>query len=167
MKFINYTIYTVLICLVLLLEATFFSNIKLFGGSPDLVLVLIVSLVIFLKKEDILLIFIIGGGLKDLFIGQMIGSHILVYGIIVMLIIRYSNRIIRENMFIALGVVFICSLIFYFIMGIILFFVGKGYYVNLFYLRFMFLSSIYNMILSLVVYPIVYLISSRFNKVMQ
>lgn len=166
MKFINYIIYIVLICLTLLLEATFFSSVKLFGASPDLVLILIISLTIFLRKEDILLIFIIGGGLKDLFIGQMIGSHILAYGIIAMLINRYSNRIIRENIFIALGIVFVCSLIFYFIMGIILFFVRKGYYVNLFYLRSIFLSSLYNLILSLAIYPIAYLIFSKFNKEM-
>ena len=167
MKLVNYILYTVLICLALLFEATFFSNIKLFGATPDLVLVIIVCLTIFLRKEDVLLIFIIGGGLKDLFIGQMIGSHILAYGIIVMLITKYSNRMIRENILMILGIIFISSFILYGIMGILLFIVGKGYYINLLYLKNMVLSSIYNLTISLILYPIMYLIFNKLNKEMQ
>lgn len=167
MKIINYILYTLLICLAIIIEATFFSNIKLFGGMADLVLVILVSLTFFLKREDLLLAFIIAGVLMDLYIGQMIGSHILAFGIILLLINRYSKRMIRENIVIALLIIFLSSIIYYLVMGVLLLFVGKGYYVNLIFIKNALFSSIYNLLLGLIIYPITYLIFHRINKEIQ
>lgn len=148
----------------LILQGTFFSEFRLFGAAPDLVLVIVVSLTFFQSKEASLGAAALGGLMEDLYLGVMLGSNLLALSLSVYLVTAFSTRIIRENVITPLLVIFLSSLSYYVIMGILLILSGQGFLMGPEYLGDMLFGSLYNMILGILIYPITYLIFHQIRK---
>lgn len=163
MKIFRHFIFFIVICLALIIEATFFSSLKFFGANPNLILVIIVSMSFFISSRTALIYAGVAGLLEDLFIGAMIGSNFLLLIIVVYLVRTYSSRVIRENIITPLIIVFISSIIYYFLMGAMLFIVGRGYFLNVVYMQNILYGSMYSLMIALIVYPICYLVLHKFK----
>jgi len=157
MKIIKYVIFFIIICLALIIEATFFSKLKFFGANPNMILVIIISMSFFISNKTAYIYAGIAGLLEDLFIGSMIGSNIIVLIITIYLVKTYSSRVIRENIITPLIIIFIGSFTYYIMMAVILFIAGNGILLNVEYLQTIVFGSIYSLFLALVIYPICYL----------
>lgn len=163
MKIFRHFIFFIVICLALIIEATFFSSLKFFGANPNLILVIIVSMSFFISSRTAIIYAGVAGFLEDIFIGSMIGSNFLLLIIVVYLVRTYSSRVIRENIITPLIIVFISSIIYYFLMGAILFIVGRGYFLNVVYMQNILYGSMYSLMIALIVYPICYLVLHKFK----
>ena len=163
MKIFRHFIFFIVICLALIIEATFFSSLKFFGANANLILVIIVSMSFFISSRTALIYAGVAGLLEDLFIGAMIGSNFLLLIIVVYLVRTYSSRVIRENIITPLIIVFISSIIYYFLMGAMLFIVGRGYFLNVVYMQNILYGSMYSLMIALIVYPICYLVLHKFK----
>lgn len=163
MKIINHIIFLIIICLALIIEATFFSSLKFFGATPNLILVIVICLSFFVDNKTALIYAGVAGLIEDIFIGRMIGSNLLVLVIVVYLVKTYSSRVIRENIITPLIIVFTSSLTYYILMAGILFVVGKSYLLNIDFLQITIFGSIYNLLLAIVIYPISYLVYHKYK----
>lgn len=150
--------YILILSLALILQATLFSTIRLFGANPNLILVIVVSLTFFLSKEIAVIMAMMGGLLEDLFVGSMLGSNLLTLGLTIYLVTTFSSRIIRENVITPLIVILISSMGYYIMMGLLLILSGQGFLVNIHYLGTILFGSLYNMLLGILVYPTTYLV---------
>ncbi|MDD2370597.1 MAG: rod shape-determining protein MreD [Firmicutes bacterium] len=163
MKIIKHVIFFIVICLALIIEATFFSSLKFFGANPNIILVIVVSISFFISDKTALIYAGFAGLLEDLFIGSMIGSNMIALIITIYLIKTYSSRIIRENIITPLIIIFTCSITYYVLMAAILFIAGNGYLLNIVYLQNTLFGSIYNLLLAIVIYPISYLVLHNYK----
>lgn len=163
MKIFRHFIFFIVICLALIIEATFFSSLKFFGANPNLILVIIVSMSFFISSRTAIIYAGVAGLLEDIFIGAMIGSNFLLLVVVVYMVRTYSSRVIRENIITPLIIVFISSIIYYFMMGAMLFIVGRGYFLNLVYIQNILYGSMYSLMIALIVYPICYLVLHKFK----
>ncbi|KAF0091540.1 MAG: hypothetical protein FD141_1329 [Fusobacteria bacterium] len=163
MKIFRHFIFFIVICLALIIEATFFSSLKFFGANLNIILIIIVSMSFFISSRTALIYAGVAGLLEDIFIGAMIGSNFLLLIIVVYLVRTYSSRVIRENIITPLIIVFTSSITYYFLMGAILFIAGKGYYLNLMYMHNILNGSIYNLIIALIIYPMCYLVLHKYK----
>lgn len=157
MKIFRHIIFIMVICLALIIEATFFSSLKLLGATPDLVLVTVISVSFFISDRTSMIYAGVAGLLEDLYVGSMLGSNFLIIMIAVYFVKTYSSRVIREIIITPLIIIFICSIFYYFLMAAVLFIAGSGYLLNLEYLQAMISGSIYNLLAALVIYPLSYL----------
>ncbi len=163
MKIFRHFIFFIVICLALIIEATFFSSLKFFGANPNIILVIIVSMSFFISSRTALIYAGVAGLLEDIFIGSMIGSNFLLLIILVYMVRTYSSRVIRENIITPLIIVFTSSITYYFLMGAILFIAGKGYFLNVVYMQNIIYGSIYNLMIALIIYPLCYLVLHKFK----
>ncbi len=163
MKIFRHFIFFIVICLALIIEATFFSSLKFFGANPNIILVIIVSMSFFISSRTAIIYAGAAGLLEDIFIGSMIGSNFLLLIILVYIVRTYSSRVIRENIITPLIIVFISSITYYFLMGAILFIAGKGYFLNIVYMQNILYGSIYNLMIALILYPMCYLVLHKFK----
>ena len=159
-----YVLYGAVIIGVLILETVFFSRVRLFGAQPDIILIMTVVLTFFLPVEKSMICAVIGGLIEDFYIGRMIGSNTFALLVIVLLIYRFAGRIRNENIIFPLAVVFIASLLNGLMMIVFMAFAGNGAFINGELLQDILVGGIYNVILSLLIYPIFYLIFHRFSK---
>lgn len=164
MKFLSILLYIAAISLALIIEATFFSSLNPFGAMPDLVLIITVCTTFFLPKPTALAAAALAGFLEDLYIGQMIGTNILILLALVYLITTFASRIIQENLITPLLIIFASSLASYVLGAVVLLFADKAYLLNLAYLNSMFFGSLFNLVLSIVLYPLIYLIFHGIRK---
>ncbi len=157
MKIIKPVIFFIVICLALIIEATFFSRLKIFGASSNIILVIVISMSFFISERRAFIYAGIAGLLEDIFIGSMIGSNVIVLILTVYLVRTYSSRIIRENIITPLFIIFISSFTYYVLMALIIFIAGNSHLLNIEYVQNIIFGSIYNLLLALVIYPISYL----------
>lgn len=163
MKIFRHFIFFIVICLALIIEATFFSRLKFFGTNPNLILIIVVSMSFFLRSRTAIVYAGFAGLLEDLYIGSMIGSNILALVIVIYMVRTYSSRVIRENIITPLIIVVTSSITYYFLMGAILFIAGKGYFLNIAYIQNILYGSIFNFMIALIIYPMCYLVLHRFK----
>ncbi len=163
MKIIKHVIFFIVICLALIIEATFFSSLKFFSANPNIILVIVVSMSFFISNRTAMIYAGLAGFLEDLFIGSMIGSNIIALIFTIYLVKTYSSRIIRENIITPLIIIFTCSITYYILMAAILFVAGNGHLLNIDYLQTTIFGSIYNLLLALVIYPICYLVLHNYK----
>lgn len=159
-----YVLYGVVVVIMLILETVFFSRVTLFGAQPDIILIMTVVLTFFLPVEKSMICAVIGGLIEDFYIGRMIGSNTLALIVIVLLIYRFAGRIRNENIVFPVLVVFIASILNGAMMIVFMAFTGNGAFINGEMIQDIFIGGIYNVILSLLIYPIFYLIFHRFNR---
>lgn len=164
MKKRYFVLYALLIIMVLVFESSFFARIPLGTAQPDLILVISIVLIFFLPLEQLMICILIGGVLEDFFIGRMIGSQTLALALNVFLIKKVTGRIINENILIPLVVVFLGSIVHGCLMVVIMYLTGNGAIVNLLFMKNILFSSLYNTLLTIIVYPIAYLVFHRFQK---
>lgn len=163
MKIFRHFIFFIVICLALIIEATFFSSFKFFGTNPNIILVIIVSMSFFISSRTAIIYAGVAGLLEDIFIGAMIGSNFLLLIIVVYMVRTYSSRVIRENIITPIIIVFTSSIIYYFLMGALLFIAGRGFLLNLVYIHNIMNGSIYNLMIAFIVYPMCYLVLHKFK----
>ena len=163
MKIIKHIIFFIVICLALIIEATFFSSLKFFGANPNLILIIVVSMSFFLKDRTAMFYAGFAGLVEDIFMGRMIGSNMLVLIIVVYLVKTYSSRVIRENIITPLIIVLTSSITYYILSGALLFIVGSGNLLNLMFIQNTIFGSAYNLMLAFVIYPLCYLTLHRFK----
>lgn len=163
MRIFRHFIFFIVICLALIIEATFFSSLKFIGANPNLILIIVISISFFISSRTALIYAGMAGLMEDLFIGAMIGSNFLVLIAAVYFLKSYSSRVIRENIITPLIIVFISSITYYFLSGAILFIAGKGYLLNIDFLQTTFYGSFYNLLLALVIYPVSYLVLHKYK----
>lgn len=164
MKKFYIPIYVLLIAFFLILESTFFSRLDFFGAQPNLVLVFAIILTFFISREASVVSALIAGGIEDFYIGRMIGSNVIAMVLTVYIISRFTSRIIKENILTPMAVIFIGSLINGAVMAILLALAGNGELLNLMYFKNVILGSIYNVLISLIIYPVTYLIFHKFKR---
>lgn len=163
MKKIYIFIYILLIAFFLILESTFFSRLNFFGAQPNLVLIFAITLTFFISREANIVCALIAGGIEDFYIGRMIGSNVIAVVLTIFIISRFTSRIIKENVLAPIAIIFIGSIINGIVMIVLMILAGNGELLNLIYIKNILLCSIYNVLLSLVVYPITYLIFYKFK----
>jgi rod shape-determining protein MreD len=163
MKIFRHFIFFIVICLALIIEATFFSRLKFFGANPNIILIIIVSMSFFISSRTAIFYAGVAGLLEDLFIGSLIGSNLLALVIVIYMVRTYSSRVIRENIITPLIIVFTSSITYYFLMGAILLIAGRGYFLNVVFMQNILYGSIYNLMIALIIYPICYLVLHRFK----
>ena len=163
MKKLYIPIYILLVAFFLILESTFFSRLDFFGAQPNLVLIFAITLTFFISREASIVCALIAGGIEDFYIGRMIGSNVIAMVLTIFVISRFTSRIIKENVLTPIAVIFIGSIINGIVMAVLMVLAGNGVLLNLMHVKNMLLGSVYNVLVSLVVYPITYLIFHKFK----
>lgn len=157
-------IYILLVVFLLILESTFFSRLNFFGAQPNLVLVFVVTLTFFISRDSSIICALIAGGIEDFYIGRMIGSNMIAMILTIFIISHFTSRIIKENVLTPITVIFISLVINGILITSLIVLVGNGSLLNLMYIKNMLLGSVYNILLSLIIYPITYLIFYKFRR---
>lgn len=81
----------------IIIESTIFPFIKIWGATPDLILITIISLGLIYGKKEGIILGLIGGLLSDILFGRVIGLHSLPYMLIGYIIGILSERVFKEN----------------------------------------------------------------------
>ena len=163
MKKIYILIYILLVAFFLILESTFFSRLDFFGAQPNVLLIFVITLTFFISRETSITCALVAGGIEDFYIGRMIGSNIIAMVLTTFIISSFTSRIIKENVLISILVICIGLVINSIAMAALIVLSGNVELFNLIYIKNIFLGNAYNVLLSLVIYPIIYLIFYKFK----
>ena len=101
-----------LVIIVVILETTLVPKMAIFGAFPNLVMLVILSLIFINRTRDALWWVLIGGVLLDLFSPVRFGAYTLSFVAIFFLAYYLVNYVFSEpSVFLAAGIFFISSLI--------------------------------------------------------
>jgi len=101
-----------LVTIVVILETTLVPKMAIFGAFPNLVMLVILSLIFINRTRDALWWVLIGGVLLDLFSPVRFGAYTLSFVVIFFLAYYLVNYVFSEpSVFLAAGIFFISSLI--------------------------------------------------------
>lgn len=151
--------------LALLLEVAFFSNIKIFGITPNIFLMLLITFSFVIPEEDLMFLAFFGSLFLDLFSSAYFGSQTLIILTILLLVMLTSRYIFSNVNFVLLFVlVAVSTVIFDTLYGVALFFSGLKLD-PVFYIKHFLVSKILvNSFIALLFYP---LASSVWEKILK
>lgn len=142
-----------LVVLAVLLQTTVFHSVRLFGTSPDMVVLVVIACVQWLKPEPGVLLGFTGGLLLDLFGTAPLGLHALAFTLAAYATVRVGDRFnygihfsvsaVGLITFIGLGTVALIGTLF-----------GEGTLGSPEILKTLLLVPVYNMLLGLAVLPL-------------
>lgn len=138
-----------------LLQATILNNFRFFGIKPDLLLVVIVILSVFLEWRWVLFYSLFAGILKDAFCFEPFGVNTVLFPLISYLVYKVSRKISVEDIYALMVVVFAAVILNNSIIRVIFVFSAKIIPSGIF-TRGIFIESLYSAVLSPLVVKMLY-----------
>ncbi len=145
----------------LILQSTVFQYIDLLGVKPDSAIVIVIALSTFLGKERGAIIGAAAGMLQDILFGKPLGIITLSYMLTGYLVGQNSDKVFKENLVVPMVFTAGATLLKYFISIFFNYALGIQTPVLKYIQQYLFIELIYNCIISIVVYRILYL---AYNK---
>lgn len=149
-------IFLLILIIGLILQVTLFSFFTPWGIKPDLILVLIIVIAILEGPKTGLMFGVIGGLLQDVFLGDFISVNTIIKAPFAYVTGYLEGHFYKGNFLLAPFITFIASNIYY-LLSIIL---SEELIFNVNYWQtfknIMFPSSVYNSILALIIYIVLY-----------
>lgn len=145
----------ILITIVLLmLQLSIFNNLKLFNVKPNLFLILLTSLVVYTNKKTTYVFFILTGIILDLLLGGMIGITSISMLISSIIIMSFKNILTKKNMANFLLFILIVTIFYELVYNLIRIGLTNTPF-DIYILKIIAIESIYNMLISIIIYPII------------
>lgn len=138
------------------MQSTLFDYIQILGIKPDIMLIFVVSAAFINGEYQGAAYGVLCGILQDCLFAPFIGINIFLYGILGFFTGLICKNFYKENLFVTITAVFVVTLLFNF-MCFVFYALLQGNTDILFFAKTIFLpAAIYNCILALPVYAIVY-----------
>lgn len=145
----------ILITIVLLmLQLTIFNNLRLFNVKPNLFLILLTSLIVYTNKKTTYVFFILTGIILDLLLGGMIGITSISMLISSIIIMSFKNILTKKNMENFLLFILIVTIFYELVYNLIRIGLTNTSF-DIYILKIIAIESIYNMLISIIIYPII------------
>lgn len=100
-----------ILALAALVQSTFIPQIRVFGGQPDLVLLLVLSWAVIGTTEEAVTWAFVGGITADLLSAAPTGSSVIGLIFVVFLIDRIKGQIVNINLLVLFGLTLVAALI--------------------------------------------------------
>lgn len=157
------SVHSIFLLFFLIVQATWFEAIALFGIKPNLFIVYIVTLSCFCSKKEGAVTGFFFGLMLDFMIGKVIGLNAVLMLLMGLFIAYFCERVIRKNtVFIVMLIVLLASF-FYELLYYIVSFVGDLNFKAVF-LKTLVPECIFNSIISIPIYGIIKKLSGRLWK---
>lgn len=140
----------------LILESTLFARGALYGSRPDLLLIYSVYSGVFRGKWAGTRTGFLLGLMEDLFQGRMVGINALTKAFAGFLAGMVEKEIVKENVLISVFTVWVFSLLNTFAYGLLVVIIGYGWTLGFNYLSTVLTFALYNSLLALVLFPLMY-----------
>ncbi len=154
-----------LTCLILLLEVAFFTNVKIFGITPNIFLMFLLASSFIIPEQDIFYLAFFGSLFLDLFSPIIFGAQTIIILLILFLVFLTSRFLFTNVNFILLFLLAtVSTILFDVLFGLVLFLSGLRVDV-IFYARNSLVPQIIvNSLLALLFYPFVLLIWENISR---
>ena len=145
-----------------ILNSTILEQVKLHGVKPDLFIVIVVCIAVLRNDIEGSLLGFVCGIIRDIFFGKSLGFFALLYMLTGYLCGRPFKYFYRENYFVPMLLCF-CATIFFESCVFILKFFKPNDFIYAFG-SIIFPQSVYNTILILIFYPLIYLLNKQLEN---
>lgn len=154
--FINLAI-IILFIFIYLLQANFFTGFKIAGVMPNLFIILMLYIGLFMGRNVAITYGIILGILIDIFIGRKIGITSIMLAVVGIIADLFDKNFSKDNRITVMAMVGICTII-YEIGAYILSYIILDINVEIVpFIKILLIETIYNVILTIIIYPIIQL----------
>lgn len=136
-------IFFILIFILTLFEVTTLDSFKIFNVKPNLILIGVVIISLFLDLKWVMSLSLFAGISKDIFSLNSFGTHTLLFPLYSLAIIELSKKIPLDNNILRCGLLFILMVINDVVIRIIFIFLGRSVAPLGIFLRITFLETIY------------------------
>lgn len=154
----------ILILLSFILQTVFFSYDNLMGNAPDLMLILTMSFGIMRGRKEGMLTGFLAGLLMDIFYDTILGPYILLYMFTGYINGFFHRNFIMEDVMMPVGIVFLDSLSFHFIIFICIFLLRNRLDLPYYFIHEIMPAVVYTMLLTVVIYRILLHINRYLKK---
>jgi rod shape-determining protein MreD len=153
----------VLLWLVAILKSTLMPHLRLEGGAPDLMLMMVISWALLATYSEAFLWAVIGGVSQDLLSGVPTGSSALALLLVALLASLLQTQLYRSNVLIVLLMTLVGSLVFQLVMMLVL--ALSGYRVDWIYniVYIVTPTTILNLLLIIPIFRVMQVLYERLN----
>ncbi|WP_245592044.1 rod shape-determining protein MreD [Clostridiisalibacter paucivorans] len=153
----------IVILLNFVIQTTIFEHIAVYSVLPNTALIIVIIFAILREKRQGAIIGIITGFLYDMLFYDVVGTHSLVYFLIAYSYGSINNKFFRNSPFTAAVFTFIGTILSHLLYYIIMYIFGVNMEFILLLRRVIIVESIYNSILSIFIFKLIYSIENRSN----
>ena len=154
-----------ILLLNLLLQSTLFRYIEILGVKPNTALIIIVSYSILRGDVEGSILGFFSGLLQDIYFNDFIGLYALMGMLLGYFCGKPFKNFFRENFFLPLSLVAICSLIYQFIVYVVHFLFRARLDLPFYFRTIMLPASVYTVILVVPIYIFLYWVNNKLEEV--
>lgn len=156
----RYSFFFIFVCILGLLQFTFLNEVAIFGLKPDLLLIFVVIVTLFLDFKWAITLSLFAGLFKDVFISLSFGLNSALFLLWSFLIWKISHQLSLHNTYLRLTLVFILSIFHNTAVGLLSVYLSAPIPMGIF-LRIAFIGSLYTAL----IFPFLLLVSkSLYNR---
>lgn len=146
-----------------MLQVMFIPKISILGIFPSILLVYLISYAILRNKYEGVLLGGFIGGLLDLHVSLVFGTNILIFALIGYLFGKLNKNFYRES-YSFIFMIFLGTVMYGILWYLRLVFILKDINLINFLLKFIMPESLYNILISLFIYPLMYVINENIEE---
>lgn len=161
MKYLYYTLSAIA---VYILQATALQGIAIMDIKPNIILILVVCIAFLKGENDGFFTGVAAGLIQDCYSGHYIGSNVFIYGLIGYFVGHLCADLYKENIMAPMGITLVASFCYdflFYVINVLL----NGFVDILYFIKWKIVPGmVYNALISLVMYMIVYYIISSYES---
>lgn len=140
---------------VYFLQANFFTNFKIAGVMPNLFVILMIYIGMFMGRTYTVAYGVLFGILLDIFIGKQIGINSIAFAVIGIISVIFEKNFSKDNRMTIMFIIAINTIVFESCIYFLNYIINSINIEMLVFIRILLIEIIYNIILGIILYPLI------------